>query len=140
MKNIFKAIFCSIIIAAAFCTTVNAQGYKTDESISSQIKKGTVPGQKFKPETKQLQPQKEVATPNANIKEKFSVRLKNGTLPGFRAKQGGSATSFKANTTAKKTTGSVNLASNNPAKKQENAQALKPVTLPTQDAAPAAKQ
>lgn len=141
MKNIFKPLILTITVIA-FGTAVHAQEskYKTDVSIKEQIKKGTVPGQNFAPATTQLQQKQQKQDPNANVREKFSDRLKKGSLPGMRVAPGSSSTAFKANTTpTPKTNSNVALASSTAAKKQENAPAAKPVTLPTQEA-PANKQ
>lgn len=137
MKNILKAAIIAIT-SIAFCTALQAQShYKTDESIREQIKKGAVPGQQFAPVTTQLQQKKEQPDPNAAVREKFSARLKNSGLPGMKVSTGGAA--FKGGAPVIQKTGNVALASETPAKKQEKAPAVKPVTLPTQDA-PASKQ
>jgi hypothetical protein len=70
------------IVSLLFFSAANAQEFKTNESISAQLKKGTVPGTKISPDApvKKLQDDTEPA-------QKISVPLKQqlllGTYPGM---------------------------------------------------------
>ena len=76
--------FLALIIAPAFCAGVHAQSFKTNESISSQLKKGTVPGLQYAPATAAAH---KPAEDNTNAgKESLIDQIRKGTAANLKFK------------------------------------------------------
>lgn len=70
------------LVSLLFFSAVNAQEFKTNESVSAQLKKGTVPGTKISPDApvKKIQDDTE---PEQKISVPLKQQLLRGTYPGM---------------------------------------------------------
>lgn len=97
MKTIYKINFAAIICIAVFSySAVNAQEFKSNESIKDQLKKGTVTGLKYGAESRLNLKQSTSEKPVSYTKENFRELIFQGYT-----KQSNLTTARKTNTSAK---------------------------------------
>lgn len=137
MKNTVKgvAIVLGFLLAGALHT--NAQEFKTDESISSQLKNGTAPGLKFGPAARNSA--RTAATtkdPNEGA-ETPVAQIRKGTLKGVRFAGGGSTgrSVQRSARSAARVQGAGNLPSDQKAIELKPFSPVKPGVVPTQERA-----
>lgn len=101
-------IIFAIVLAA---TTAKAQSaFKTNESISSQLKNGTVPGLEYR----KVEPVKKETTAEPVNKEGFGKHISNNSLPGVISDKKTAGTKPQTDLSAQ-TKSAVPLASDRPA-------------------------
>lgn len=115
-------------VVALLCTTaVKSQEFNTNESISAQLKKGTVPGLKYGPASAQS---KKIEK-NEDHSESSIAKIRKGTAQGMSFARGGSSSSSPRRIT--RPAGGQKLASEQdliPAAQQNRAS--NPVSIPNQ--------
>lgn len=143
MKHTIKnsAIVLSILLAGAMQAT--AQEFKTDESISSQLKNGTAPGLKFGPAAKKSTRIAAAATDPNEGRETQAAQIRKGTLKGvqFAGGGGGAARSMQRSARpAARLQGNSNLPSDQKASVKTPIAPVQPGVVPTQSGAAEVKE
>jgi hypothetical protein len=95
IKNTIK-LFIAMLIVPAFYSSLHAQDFKTNESIRSQLIKGTAPGLKFAPATAA---KKQVNDDNTGTGQQGLIsQIRKGIAPNmqFKTSQGGGAVANNA--------------------------------------------
>lgn len=91
MKYRFQYGAIVLCLLSAACLQANAQEFKTEESISKQLRNGTTPGLQYSPVSRSARVAKQPADPNEG-KESQVSQIRKGTLKGMQFATGGGTT------------------------------------------------
>lgn len=130
MKYTLKPLAMLVILLAAILTA-SAQEFRTDESIKSQLMKGTAPGLKFAPATSTVK--RTAAHDKQEGRESTISQIRKKTYKGMPFAQGGGPANGTARRSARTQQGNVKLSSDVKPEKQAPVNKTPAITIPDQN-------
>lgn len=118
-----KCMFISLLLLGSTAGTLCAQEFKTNESISDQLKNNAQPGMKYGQSTKQTPASSSAADASVSVNK----TIKEGRLAGMKPGSGGGAAPH-----AKKVASKTPLSSDQKADELKISPAIKPSGIPEQ--------